>query len=763
MIQTLYILATVALAQDPATLPQPPLEPGPVEPPPSAAIAQRVEGHFVDAAGADVAGVYVEFAGPNDELLTVTTDATGRLALDLPAPGRWTVMAFPGGYEPILADVQVVSGEVTAVNVALVTSAEEDGGRTGPEVIVVVDDKPVIEVTRRVMSIQEITVLPGSNGDAVKSVQNLPGVARAPFNIGQLIIRGTAPEESAAYIDGQRIPVVFHFAGLSTALNSELLDEVALLNGGFSVRYGRALGGVVELGTTSKLPEESRSSLAIDVFQTTAFTSQRVSESTAITFSARRSYIDAVLNPVLSGANTTVRAPRYFDFQARVQHQTKNGGMLDALFFNSYDKFKIVGKDENGEAAAAIAFGTYFEKLKLSADQPLGRGVSSETSILAGPEVQTFSLGGENEGREAPFLVGVRQEFARAPTSSRPGFRVGADVQFARWVYVYEFPDFDTFEKDTALSVAPGVYAEATFQPGRFDFIPGVRVDPWFVGNDYADVAVDPRLVVRAHPGPNTLVKAFGGQFSQFPSPRQVLPGTDGDPSLRPQHALQTGLGVEQTIGLVTVDVTAFRTDLYGLVSGGEDKIRFYTGPPPTGPLDTGAYANDGTGLVYGAEGLLRYADERTAALISATYSRSERTKRPGQESALFTYDQPINVTLLGTRDFGRGYRLGGRLRYGSGIPYTKVTNAFQDLDSRGYEPVYGPAGSDRLPPYFAIDVRFDKTWTFDRWALTAYVDAQNVTNHKNVDWMGFTEDYRSEQPIAGLPTVPTFGFKGEW
>ena len=36
----------------------------------------------------------------------------------------------------------------------------------------------------------------------IKAVQNLPGVARAPLGVGQLIIRGTAPEDSAYFLDG---------------------------------------------------------------------------------------------------------------------------------------------------------------------------------------------------------------------------------------------------------------------------------------------------------------------------------------------------------------------------------------------------------------------------------------------------------------------------------------------------------------------------------------------------------------------------------
>jgi hypothetical protein len=36
-------------------------------------------------------------------------------------------------------------------------------------------------VSRRTISVQEIKNLPGTQGDALKAIQNFPGVARPPF------------------------------------------------------------------------------------------------------------------------------------------------------------------------------------------------------------------------------------------------------------------------------------------------------------------------------------------------------------------------------------------------------------------------------------------------------------------------------------------------------------------------------------------------------------------------------------------------------
>ena len=74
---------------------------------------------------------------------------------------------------------------------------------------------------------------------------------------------------------------------------------------------------------------------------------RKLGERTSLTLSGRRSYIDAVLNPVLNRTSDVgVRAPRYYDFQARLMHETQNGTRVDGLFLLSDDRFLVVGEGE---------------------------------------------------------------------------------------------------------------------------------------------------------------------------------------------------------------------------------------------------------------------------------------------------------------------------------------------------------------------------------------------------------------------------------
>jgi hypothetical protein len=53
-------------------------------------------------------------------------------------------------------------------------------------------ERPAREVTKRTLERREIERIPGTGGDALRSLQNLPGVARSGFG-GLLIVRGSAP------------------------------------------------------------------------------------------------------------------------------------------------------------------------------------------------------------------------------------------------------------------------------------------------------------------------------------------------------------------------------------------------------------------------------------------------------------------------------------------------------------------------------------------------------------------------------------------
>ena len=69
------------------------------------------------------------------------------------------------------------------------------------------------EIARVSLAGDEVRRIPGTRGDALAAVLNLPSVARSPFDLGQLVIRGSAPGESGAFLMGMQIPTPSTSAG----------------------------------------------------------------------------------------------------------------------------------------------------------------------------------------------------------------------------------------------------------------------------------------------------------------------------------------------------------------------------------------------------------------------------------------------------------------------------------------------------------------------------------------------------------------------
>jgi len=90
-------------------------------------------------------------------------------------------------------------------------------------------------------------------------------------------------------------------------------------------------------------------------------------------------------------------------------------------------------------------------------------------------------------------------------------------------------------------------------------------------------------------------------------------------------------------------------------------------------------------------------------------------------------YDQRHTVNLFGTYRVSDRFSLSARLRYGSNFP----TVGYYDARDGTY--FAGAARNTiRVPEYSRIDVRANRTFTWDRKRLTLFLEAINVANRRN-------------------------------
>ena len=184
---------------------------------PTLASAAPARGVVVDDAGAPVAEAAVIIAG-----IEVTTDAAGGFAIDDVGAGTQDVLVVADGFEPLLG--RAVPGR--PLRLVLVR-----GGLVNDvELVTLEADAPFVdEPAPYDLDPATVGAVAGAGNDALKAVQSLPGVARIPFGLGGLVLRGQSPRNSSVFLDGVEVPLLYHFGGLASFIPTPLLDGLEVM------------------------------------------------------------------------------------------------------------------------------------------------------------------------------------------------------------------------------------------------------------------------------------------------------------------------------------------------------------------------------------------------------------------------------------------------------------------------------------------------------------------------------------------------------
>jgi hypothetical protein len=167
----------------------------------------------------------------------------------------------------------------------------------------------------------------------------------------------------------------------------------------------------------------------------------------------------------------------------------------------------------------------------------------------------------------------------------------------------------------------------------------------------------------------------------------------------------------------------------------------------------------------YGFEVLLRKRNVgRLYGWLSYTLSwaRQDELEAPF-ETYTDSFDQRHNLAVVASYSLPRRWRIGGRFRLVSGVPYTPIVGV---LDIPGGPsltktlPLYGSPNTARFPLFHQLDLRVDKRWYARRVIITLYLDVQNVYNHQNVELYRYSPDYRRREASLGLPIFPSIGVR---
>ena len=714
--------------------------------------------------------------------LTGIAGEDGVVTIDAVPAGEQVLIVEAGGFERIEDSVRIAADELLE-DVIRMTSEGDN-----PYETVVRAARPREEVARQTLQREELRAVPGTFGDPLRAVLNLPGIARAPFSLGLLLVRGTGPDDSAVFVDGHEVPNLYHFLGGPSVLNGDLLERIDYAPGGFGVRYGRAIGGTLDVETRPGDATSWHGDAEVDLIDANLFVEGPVLGGT-IAAAVRRSYVDAVLPLFLpdpeDGATLAV-VPVYYDGQLRADRKLGPNHRLTLLAFGSDDRLELASSDPDAAEDIELDAHIAFWRVQGAWKARIGRKMTSTLSPMVGRDVLTLNTGTGTSADLAFLSLRLREEVTYVPVRGLE-LRLGADLeqlQETLFAEVPQIPEWRTLnapcsgggggegdgnravndqgdlsgrqrlERDQDLTHT-ALYAEAVFDAGGgLRLVPGLRLERYAYG-EVSPVVVDPRLTIRYALDERTAFKSAVGLYTQ-PAPPQFIDRELGNPRLGPERAEQYTVGVERKL----TDVIDLDAQLF--YSARRDLVTLSNDITVTDTLERSLFANAGSGRSYGLELLVRHPPTKHFfGWISYTLSRSETQLAPGQDPRATFFDQTHNLIVVGSLRLDGGWELGGRFRLTSGRPLTPVVGSTFDADSGRYCAYRGEPGSARGELFTQLDLRLEKTWTFDLWRFSVYLDVQNVYNAENPEGRQFDYRFREQVVVPGIPILPTLGVRG--
>ncbi len=628
-------------------------------------------------------------------------------------------------------------------------------------------DPPPREVTRRTIEAEEMVRIPGTRGDALRSIELLPGVGRPPGLAGIVLIRGAAPGDSQVMLEGTPVPLLYHFGGLTSFFNGRMIDRIDFYPGNFSARYGRKIGGIIDVGVRDPRTDQFHGVADINLIDASLLIEAPIGENASFSLAARRSYIDAVFNAAIPDSSTVIlAAPVYYDAQGVFSWHPTTHDRVRLLGYGSADRFALIlpPSDMDPAVRGNLDLRTSFYRFQADWRHQYSDAVTHDIAVSVGETNLRFSLGDQFSFDLNLVPVTLRSEWsARLASSVR--IIAGVDMIALPTRLTYHGPAVGQAEGDPnmgsnlgeqrkydtsfdATIYRPGFFFETMLRPVRpLQIVLGARLDYY---SEIDRWSFDPRASARYVIDDHWTIKGGFGLFSQPPEFQESLAGI-GNPNVRPLRATHAALGVDHQFNDV------FSLGVEGFYKWITDRVVSTQGGAP--PF----YENAGVGEIYGLEIAGRARPRgRFFGFLSYTLSRSARRDHPSDNWRLFDFDQTHIFTVAAVFKLGRGWELGGTFRLVSGNPMTPIIGSIYDVTSDLYQPIYGAINSTRSGLFHRLDVRLEKMWTFTAWRLAFYIDVQNIYNRQNPEGQLYNYDFRESQVIPGLPIIPSIGLRGE-
>lgn len=597
-----------------------------------------------------------------------------------------------------------------------------------------------IEISTRIDRV-EAREIPGTFGDPLRAVESSPGVTPIYTGVPFFFVRGAPPGDVGYYIDGIRIPLLYHALLGPSVIHPGLIDHVDIYRGAAPARYGSSAGATVTAesrGPLSRAGGEGN----LRVFDVGALAETPLAGGRLHAMAGGRYSYSALIASMLSGATLA-----YWDYQTRLSYDLDRSNRLVLTVFGAFDKFEANSKKstDTGDSENLYGGGLQFHRIDLRDDYANGRTRARIASTVGYDRTSTNSgyLKNPNFNNRSFIEHRVSDEFS---------FNLGHEASVGD--YSLKVPStvagFDILRAlfPTRRDMMAGAFAEASWSPNSWlTLTPGVRADGFRSNRDTA-YSQDVRFSSVIQAGRAIRLIESVGTAHQPPGFVPQIPGAQlGSLSGGLQSSVQaSSTAIVQVAEELSASFAVFYANYGNLVDPiSQDRSFDLTTIEPDVLMNSRVQ-----GVAYGLEmELKRPFTKRLGGFITYTLSRSERTDKG--ISSLSGYDRTHVFQGALSYDLGRNWRVGSRLMAYSGLP------ARQQL-SRGSS-IYIFNGDRRAPAFFRLDARIEKRWPFSSKGYWAVVfEMLNASLSQEVT--AYTCATTCKRETSGPVSIPSIGLE---
>ncbi|MDB5252170.1 MAG: TonB-dependent receptor [Flaviaesturariibacter sp.] len=588
------------------------------------------------------------------------------------------------------------------------------------------------------LSIAQIKNIPAFLGevDILKTIQLLPGVRNAGEGNAGFYVRGGGPDQNLILLDDAVVYNSGHLFGFFSIFNSDAIKNVSLVKGGMPAQYGGRLSSVVDVamkdGNTNQFGAEGGIGL---IASRLSLQGPIKKDKASFMLSGRRTYIDVLAKPFISKSSNAYGSGYYFyDLNAKVNYRFSP---RDRLYLSGY-----FGRD---------VFAFRNNKRSFAADIPWGNSTATlRWNHVFGPKLFAnatmvyndyhFSFSAAQNNFQVKLASGIKDGTAKVDFDLYPTTR-----------HRMKFGGLSTFHKFIP-NVISGKQDSVVFSPANADLKQAIEnalyvQDDWDI-TDKWKLAYGLRWSAFTQVGPyrKYLRDADGNKIdSTIYKQWEAIKGYNGlEPRATLRYAIDDATSLKasvtrnlQYIHLVSNAGTTLPTDLWvpstyrvkpqvswqyaaGLFRNFHDntwessvevyykdmrnQIEFEEGYQPN-VGDPEEHFVFGKGWSYGTELYINKARGRFTGWLGYTLSWTWRrfAQLNAGETFPAKYDRRHDLSLVGTYEINRKWKVGSVFVYGTGNA-TSLPERFY-IVSGVLTQEFGKLNSYRLAPYHRLDL----------------------------------------------------------